>query len=53
MFKFICLKGIDVFYEGKFVKVFFDIVQDFGGLMMEKDLENYDIIIDELIWGDY
>lgn len=52
-FKLIRSKGIDAFYEGRFAKALSDTVQDFGGSMTEKDLENYDITIDEPIWGEY
>lgn len=52
-FKLIRSKGTDAFYKGKFAKTLSDTVQDFGGSMTEKDLENYDITIDEPIWGDY
>ncbi|WP_163116718.1 gamma-glutamyltransferase [Bacillus subtilis] len=52
-FKFIRSNGTDAFYKGKFAKTLSDTVQDFGGSMTEKDLENYDITIDEPIWGDY
>lgn len=52
-FKLIRSKGTDAFYEGKLAKALSDTVQNFGGSMTEKDLENYDITIDEPIWGDY
>lgn len=52
-FKLIRSKGTNAFYKGKFAKTLSDTVQDFGGSMTEKDLENYDITIDEPIWGDY
>ncbi|WEZ02190.1 gamma-glutamyltransferase [Bacillus subtilis] len=52
-FKLIRSNGTDAFYKGKFAKTLSDTVQDFGGSMTEKDLENYDITIDEPIWGDY
>ncbi|UUI82469.1 gamma-glutamyltransferase [Bacillus halotolerans] len=52
-FKLIRSKGIDAFYEGRFAKALSDTVQDFGGSMTKKDLENYDITVDEPIWGEY
>ncbi|NTU25571.1 gamma-glutamyltransferase [Bacillus tequilensis] len=52
-FKLIRSKGTNAFYKGKLAKALSDTVQDFGGSMTKKDLENYDITIDEPIWGDY
>ncbi|KIL49281.1 gamma-glutamyltransferase [Jeotgalibacillus soli] len=52
-FKLIRSKGTDAFYEGIIADALADTVQDFGGSMTARDLENYEVTIDEPIWGEY
>jgi gamma-glutamyltranspeptidase/glutathione hydrolase len=46
-------KGTDVFYQGEVAEALANTVQAFGGSMEVSDLSNYDVTIDEPIWGDY
>jgi len=51
--KLIRSNGPDVFYEGEVAEALAETVQEFGGSMEVSDLSNYDVTIDEPIWGDY
>ncbi|MCC8309997.1 gamma-glutamyltransferase [Bacillus amyloliquefaciens] len=46
-------KGTKAFYDGAFSKKLAETVQEFGGSMTEKDIKNFNVTIDEPIWGDY
>ncbi|MGN1400253.1 MAG: gamma-glutamyltransferase [Bacillus sp. (in: firmicutes)] len=52
-FKLIKKGGSDAFYEGPIAEAMADVVQDFEGTMTKQDLENYDVTIDEPIWGEF
>ncbi|WP_217613732.1 gamma-glutamyltransferase, partial [Bacillus sp. GbtcB14] len=45
-------KGTKAFYDGAFSKKLAETVQEFGGSMTEKDIKNFNVTIDEPIWGD-
>lgn len=51
--KLIRSKGSDVFYEGRIADALAETVQEFGGSMTDEDLENYELSIDEPIWGEF
>ncbi|RDW16725.1 gamma-glutamyltransferase [Oceanobacillus chungangensis] len=51
--KLIRSHGTDVFYNGEIADALAATVQDFGGSMTADDLANYDITIDDPIWGEY
>eukprot|EP00130_Batrachochytrium_dendrobatidis_P008267 XP_006683142.1 hypothetical protein BATDEDRAFT_14979 [Batrachochytrium dendrobatidis JAM81] len=51
--KLIRSNGTDVFYNGEIAEALAATVQDFGGSMTADDLENYDVTIDDPIWGEY
>lgn len=51
--KLIRSKGTDVFYEGRIADALAETVQEFGGSMTDEDLENYELSIDEPIWGEF
>ncbi|WP_249869513.1 gamma-glutamyltransferase [Oceanobacillus saliphilus] len=51
--KLIRSHGADVFYNGEIADAFAATVQDFGGSMTPEDLANYDVTIDEPIWGEF
>ena len=52
-FKMIRSKGADAFYKGAISEAIADTVQKYGGSMTTKDLNKYDVTIDQPIWGDY
>ncbi|MDQ0219280.1 gamma-glutamyltransferase [Peribacillus cavernae] len=52
-FKLIRSKGPDVFYKGALAKTLSSTVQAYGGSMTPKDLKNYQVTIDQPIWGEY
>lgn len=45
--------GTDHFYNGEIADALADTVQEFGGSMTAEDLNNYDITVDDPIWGQY
>lgn len=45
--------GSDVFYNGEIADAIAETVQEFGGSMVKNDLSNYDVTVDEPIWGTY
>lgn len=45
--------GIDYFYNSEISKAAADAVQEFGGSMTPEDLSNYEITLDEPIWGEF
>ncbi|SDI41451.1 gamma-glutamyltransferase [Alteribacillus bidgolensis] len=51
--KLIRSDGSDVLYDGKIGKALAETVQDFEGSMAEKDLQNYDVTVDDAVYGDY
>ncbi|KKK37114.1 gamma-glutamyltranspeptidase [Mesobacillus campisalis] len=51
--KLIRAKGTDAFYNGEIAEALAETVQDFGGSMEVSDLSQYDVTIDDPIWGDY
>ena len=51
--KLIRANGSDVFYKGEIANALSETVQNFGGSMEVSDLSNYDVTIDEPIWGNY
>ncbi|CAM3386309.1 gamma-glutamyltransferase [Aeromicrobium ponti] len=51
--KMIRSEGADALYNGKIAEALAGVVQDFGGSMTPEDLADYDVTIDEPVWGDY
>ncbi|AQQ53995.1 gamma-glutamyltransferase [Planococcus lenghuensis] len=51
--KLIRAKGTDVFYEGPIADALAETVQEFGGSMAAEDLANYELTVDEPVWGEY
>lgn len=51
--KLIRSHGADAFYEGKIADALAETVQDFGGSMTADDLADYELSIDEPIWGEF
>ncbi|MEC5423973.1 gamma-glutamyltransferase [Virgibacillus sp. C22-A2] len=51
--KLIRSEGSEAFFEGEIAEALAATVQDFGGSMTVQDLANYDVTIDEPIWGEY
>src|SRR5690606_41599 len=45
--------GSDVFYNGEIADAIAETVQEFGGSMVKNDLSNYEVTVDEPIWGTY
>ncbi|PYZ92679.1 gamma-glutamyltransferase [Salipaludibacillus keqinensis] len=45
--------GADAFYHGEVAEAIAATVQDFGGSMTPEDLANYNLTIDEPVYGDY
>lgn len=52
-FRIIADEGSDAFYDGEIGDALSDVVQEFGGSMGPEDLHQYDITIDDPVWGDY
>lgn len=52
-FKLIRAQGSDAFYNGEIGEALAQVVQDFGGSITLEDMRNYDVTIDEPVWGDY
>ncbi|WP_067729482.1 gamma-glutamyltransferase [Oceanobacillus damuensis] len=51
--KLIRSHGSDAFYNGEIADALAETVQEFGGSMTTDDLNNYDVTIDEPIWGEF
>ncbi|TMW72330.1 gamma-glutamyltransferase [Alteribacter natronophilus] len=45
--------GADAFYNGEIAEAIAETVQEFGGSMTADDLANYQLTIDEPVYGDY
>ncbi|PYZ95899.1 gamma-glutamyltransferase [Alteribacter lacisalsi] len=45
--------GADVFYYGEIADAIAETVQEFGGSMTSEDLANYELSIDEPVYGNY
>ncbi|WP_096437208.1 gamma-glutamyltransferase [Alteribacter populi] len=45
--------GNDAFYQGEIAEAIADTVQEFGGTMTAEDLANYDLTIDDAVYGNY
>ncbi|WP_163582222.1 gamma-glutamyltransferase [Gracilibacillus saliphilus] len=52
-FKLIRAKGTDVFYNGEIAEALATTAQEFGGSMTVEDLAQYDVTIDEPVWGEF
>ncbi|MDP4171442.1 MAG: gamma-glutamyltransferase, partial [Bacillota bacterium] len=52
-FRIIQKEGISAFYEGEIGEAIVKAVGDLGGFMTLEDLKNYEITIDEPMWGEY
>ncbi len=46
-------EGADVYFNGDIAEAIAATVQEFGGTMTADDLANYDVTVDEPIWGQY
>lgn len=51
--KQIALLGSKEFYQGEIAEKIVSAVQAAGGVMTEKDLHNYKIILRKPVWGEY
>ncbi|HSJ38342.1 MAG TPA: gamma-glutamyltransferase, partial [Planococcus sp. (in: firmicutes)] len=51
--KLIRSHGADAFYEGEIGEALAETVQEFGGSMTSGDLADYELSIDEPIWGEF
>lgn len=51
--KTIRTQGADAFYHGEIAEAIAGVVQDFGGSMTAEDLANYQLTIDEPVYGEY
>ncbi|RNF41241.1 gamma-glutamyltransferase [Planococcus salinus] len=51
--KMIRAHGTDVFYEGEIADALAATVQEFGGSMTAQDLDDYDLSVDEPVWGEF
>ncbi|MFB5664047.1 gamma-glutamyltransferase [Alteribacillus sp. HJP-4] len=51
--KLIRSHGSDVLYDGKIGEALAETVQDFEGSMTKQDLQNYDVTVDDAVYGDY
>lgn len=45
--------GIDYFYNSEISEATAEAVQEFGGSMTVEDLSNYEVALDEPIWGEF
>lgn len=45
--------GADAFYHGEIAEAIAGVVQEFGGSMTAEDLANYQLTIDEPVYGEY
>lgn len=52
-FRIIQKEGISAFYEGEIAEAIVKALQDQGGFMTLEDLKNYEISVDEPVWGEY
>ncbi|CAM4271262.1 gamma-glutamyltransferase [Lacicoccus alkaliphilus] len=46
-------QGTDVLYHGEIAAAVADTVQEFEGSLAVADMQNYDVTIDEPVWGQY
>ncbi|AXI28435.1 gamma-glutamyltransferase [Priestia megaterium] len=52
-FRILQEKGIQAFYEGEIAEAIISTIKEHGGFMELSDLKEYEIKIDEPVWGDY
>ena len=45
--------GTDYFYNGEIADALANTVQEFEGSMTKEDMMNYDVTVDEPVWGQY
>lgn len=45
--------GIDYFYNSEIAEALASTVREFGGSMEKEDLMNYDVTVDEPVWGTF
>lgn len=45
--------GVDYFYNSEISEATANVVQEFEGSMTSEDLANYEVTIDEPVWGEY
>ena len=46
-------QGTDVLYHGEIAEAVADTVQEFEGSLAVEDMQNYDVTVDEPVWGQY
>ncbi|WP_158599109.1 gamma-glutamyltransferase [Planococcus salinus] len=46
-------QGFDAVYEGEIADAIVETIQQQGGLMTKQDLKNYEVRIEEPLWGSY
>lgn len=45
--------GTEYFYNSEITEATADVVQEFGGSMTAEDIANYDVTIEEPVWGEF
>jgi gamma-glutamyltranspeptidase/glutathione hydrolase len=46
-------QGTDVLYHGEIAEAVANTVQEFEGSLAVEDMQNYDVTVDEPVWGEY
>ena len=46
-------QGTDVLYHGEIAEAIANTVQEFEGSLAVEDMQNYDVTVDEPVWGQY
>ncbi len=46
-------EGVDAYFNGEIAEAIAATVQEFGGSMTAEDLANYEVTVDEPVWGQY
>ncbi|MFC3885584.1 gamma-glutamyltransferase [Bacillus songklensis] len=52
-FRILQEQGVEAFYEGEIAEAIISTIKEHGGFMELDDLKNYQITIDEPVWGSY